>query len=199
LVAEKNGRLDKNILPYKDVMWKLISRHVKKYAIGLHPSFQGGDDPYSIRREKAQLLAMMGQEHIKYEVLRSRQHYIRFCLPRTFQSLIESGITDDYSMGYGSINGFRASVASSFHWYDLEADQISKLYIHPFCFMDANSHYEQKLNVEQAFAELVQYYTTCKEAGIPFISIFHNNFLGNEPGFRGWREMYERFISQIQR
>ncbi len=51
---------------------------------------------------------------------RSRQHYIRFSLPGTYRRLLQHGIDQDFSMGYGSINGFRASVASSFYWYDLE-------------------------------------------------------------------------------
>jgi len=58
-------------------------------------------------------------------ITQSRQHYIRFNLPEGYQRLIAAGITDDYSMGYGSVNGFRASVASSFYWYDLEKEVLS--------------------------------------------------------------------------
>ena len=66
-------------------------------------------------------------------------------------------MTDDYSMGYGSINGFRASVASSFYWYDLEKERQTNLRIHPFCFMDANSFYEQRQDPQQTFEELIHY------------------------------------------
>ena len=40
LVADKNGQYDKNILPHKDAMWKLVKQHAKKYSTGLHPSWQ---------------------------------------------------------------------------------------------------------------------------------------------------------------
>jgi hypothetical protein len=102
------------------------------------------------------------------------------------------------SMGYGSINGFRASVASPFYWYDLKKETISRLKIHPFAFMDANCFYEQQLNVNDSFKELMYYYDQCKKVNGSFISIFHNNFLGTDDQFAGWRELYVRFISQIQ-
>jgi hypothetical protein len=64
-------------------------------------------------------------------------------MPGTFQQLINAGIREEYSMGYGSINGFRASVASPFHWYDLERDEQTDLMVYPFCLMDANCFFEQ--------------------------------------------------------
>lgn len=198
LVAEKNSRLDKNILPYKDIMWKLVQKHAIKYEIGLHPSFQSNDDVYIIRRERSQLFAMMGQELVPNEELRSRQHYIRFSLPRSYQVLIESGVTDDYSMGYGAINGFRASVASSFYWYDLEKEEQTSLRIHPFCFMDANAFYEQQQTPEESFDELMHYYYQTKDINGTLITIWHNNFLGTGRSFKGWKEVYERFIAQVQ-
>lgn len=198
LVAEKNSSLDKNILPYKDVMWRLIGRHAKKYTVGLHPSFQSHDDEYTIRRERAQLYAMMGQENIRDRILRSRQHYIRFMLPTSYQVLIHADITDDYSMGYGAVNGFRASAASSFFWYDLEKEEQTTLRVHPFCFMDANSFYEQKQTPEQSFDEIMHYYHQCKNVNGTLITIWHNNFLGTAKQFRGWNEVYERFITQVQ-
>jgi hypothetical protein len=102
-------------------------------------------------------------------------------------------------MGYGSINGFRASVASDFQWYNLQTETISKLRLHPFCFMDANSFYEQRFTAEQAYEELIHYYGLCKKYHGTCISIFHNNFLGTDKTFAGWKEMYSRFISQLPR
>ena len=193
LAAQKNGRYDKNILPYKDAMWKLIKQHAKKYSIGLHPSWQSGDDKSLLKKEKEQLEAMA-----ETEINQSRQHYIRFNLPEGYNRLIAAGITDDYSMGYGSINGFRASVASSFYWYNLEKEEQTGLRIHPFCFMDANSFYEQKQDTKQTAEELKHYLHVCKQVNGTLITIWHNNFLGTAPEFKGWKEMYEAFITQVR-
>ncbi len=192
LVPEKNALYDKNILPHKNAMWQLIKQHAKKYTIGIHPSWQSGDTSSLLKKEKAYLEAM-GET----KITSSRQHYIRFTLPEGYQKLIDTGITDDYSMGYGSINGFRASVASSFFWYDLENEQQTNLFIHPFCFMDANSFYEQQFTAAQAYSELLHYYKTCKEISGTLITIWHNNFLGTATQFEGWKEVYEKFVKNI--
>jgi hypothetical protein len=202
LVAEQNGIYDKNILPHTDAMWKLVKQHAKKYAVGLHPSWQSSDDSSLLKKEK-ELLEAMAQNETKIQAAKSlpahsRQHYIRFNLPEGYQQLITAGITDDYSMGYGSMNGFRASVASSFYWYDLEKESPTSLRIHPFCFMDANALYEQRQDAFTSLNELQHYLAVCKSVNGTLITIWHNNILGASKEFKGWKEIYEQFITQVQ-
>jgi hypothetical protein len=194
LMAKENGVYDKNILPGKKVMVQMIRDHAKKYDIGIHPSWQTGDSPSLLKTEKDQL-TISSQTTIS----KSRQHYIRFSLPAGYRHLFENSITDDYSMGYGSINGFRASVASSFYWYDLQKNEVTQLRVHPFCFMDANSYYEQKFTANEAYNELMRYYSICKEVNGQLITIWHNNFLGTDPQFAGWKEIYQDFVSEVKK
>lgn len=192
LVATKNGIYDKNILPVKKAIHTLIKRHAKKYSIGLHPSWQSGDATDLLKKEKHQLEKISG-----LKITSSRQHYIRFNLPEGYNKLIDAGIKDDYSMGYGTINGFRASVASSFYWYDIKNERQTDLLIHPFCFMDANAFYEQKFTAEQAYEELKHYLKICKQVGGQMITIWHNDFFSPEKKYKGWREMYEEFTDLL--
>ena len=193
LVATTGSLYDKNISPYSNAMWQLIKRHAKKYNIGLHPSWRSNKNQSILNREKKVLETAAGMQ-----VTNSRQHYIKLSLPDTFDKLIEAGIENDYSMGYGSINGFRASVASSYYWYNLKTEKMTHLRLHPFCFMDANSFYEQKQNAEESYDEIIHYQEACKKVKGNFISIFHNNFLGTDKQFAGWKEMYMKFIAQVQ-
>jgi hypothetical protein len=192
LIAEKNGSYDKNILPSTSVMKRLIKSSAKKYSIGIHPSWQSGDDKSLLKEEIDYLKDVSGKS-----ITISRQHYIRFNLPDGYRQLIEVDIKDDHSMGYGSINGFRASAASSFYWYDLKKEEQTLLRIHPFCYMEANSYYEQKLSATEAFEEMMHYYNACKEVNGTFISIWHNHFLGNDPLYKGWKETYNKFLEAI--
>lgn len=192
LVAEKNGIYDKNILPAEPAMQTIIKEHAAKYKLGLHPSWQSGNQDSILKKEKETL-----EEISKTKVNTSRQHYIRFTLPHTFRDLIEAGILEDFSMGYGSINGFRASVTSAYYWYDLEKEESTQLLLHPFCFMEANSFFEQRMNAMQALEEMRRYYHEVKKVNGEMIAIWHNTFLGTAEKFSGWREVYAEFFKEV--
>lgn len=189
LMARRWSRFDKNIRVFKKAMQSLIKMHAEKYAIGLHPSWRTHRIYTLLEKEKSVLEKISGKT-----IHSSRQHYVKWQMPDTFRRLLRSGITNDYSMGYGSINGFRASVASPFHWYDLEHERITNLLLHPFCFMDANCHYEQKNTLEQSEKELLYYCNVTRQYHGIFIPIFHNHFLGSDDEFKGWMPLWERFL-----
>jgi hypothetical protein len=192
LVAERTGKYDKNSLPHEEALQELIRQHAAKYRIGVHPSWQSGDQPSLIKKEKETVEKIGGRP-----VVSSRQHYIRFTLPQTFRHLVEAGIREDFSMGYGGINGFRASVASAFFWYDLEKEAQTSLLLYPFCYMEANSFFEQKMSAWQALDEMTYYYNEVKKVNGLFITIWHNTFLGTSELFSGWREVYAQFVKEV--
>ncbi|MHA4843352.1 polysaccharide deacetylase family protein [Flavitalea antarctica] len=191
LVAKKQEGYDKNISTDVKAFRELIEYYASKYEVGLHPSWKSGDHPRLLKEELEWLEVITDKP-----VVSSRQHYIRFKTPDTFRKLVDTGIRYDFSMGYGSINGFRASVCSSYKWYDLEREQATALVISPFCFMDANSFYEQKQTPEQTYMELVKYYELVKKLNGNFIPIWHNHILGDDPQFKGWKEMFELFMKE---
>ena len=189
LLAEKTKLYDRNIDPCNEAMHALIKQHAALYKVGIHPSWQSGDDEQLLKEEIDSLGKIL-----ETGITISRQHYIRMRFPETYQKLIANDIREDFSMGYGSINGFRASICNAFLWYDLKNEQSSNLLIHPFCFMDANACFEQKLTAEQASHELQQYFDIVKSAGGEMITIFHNNFLTQQKQWIKWSEMYAAFL-----
>ena len=191
LVAKNRGRYDKNPNPAKPEFRELVSSHASRYPIGIHPSWQ------SVDRGSWQEEISLLEEISGTQITGSRQHFIRFHLPQTYRRLISAGIRDEYSMGYGSVNGFRASASFSFHWYDLEKEEQTPLRVHPFCFMDANCFFEQKQSPLDAEQEMRSYYDRIKAVNGRFISIWHNTFLGTDPLFSGWREAYLNFLKGI--
>ena len=191
LLAGKQKGVDKNISPEKDEMKSLIAYHANGYTVGIHPSWQSGDDEQVLRKEIDCLRNISGKP-VRY----SRQHYIRMSMPETYRKLINAGIERDFSMGYGGANGFRASIASSFYWYDLEEEKQTELRLFPFCFMDANSFYEHQQTPGDAFSELMGYYRKIKRVNGLMITIWHNHFFGTDPLFSGWKEVYEVFLKE---
>lgn len=194
LVAEKTKKYDRNILPSEAALQTLIRDHAEKYDLGIHPSWQSGDDQSLVKKEIQTL-----EKISKQKITASRQHFIRFTLPQTYWQLIGAGIKEDFSMGYGSINGFRASVASPFYWYDLEKEEQTYLLLYPFCYMEANSFFEQKQTPQQALEEMLQYYQTVKSVNGTLITIWHNTFLGTDELYKGWRDAYYQFFNHVMK
>jgi hypothetical protein len=191
LVARKQIGYDKNISTGVKQFRQLIEYYAKTYDVGIHPSWQTGDHP-ALLKEELEWLQVVADKKIQS----SRQHYIRFTLPETYRELIKAGIKKDFSMGYGSTNGFRASVCSTFLWYDLSAEKCTDLTIHPFCFMDSNAFYEANQTPQQTYLELLEYYETTKKVNGNFTAIWHNHLLGTDPNCHGWREMFELFMKE---
>jgi len=191
LAVTQNG-YDKNISPSNKALQHLIRSHAVHYSLGIHPSWQTGDSENILGNEIRLLEQITGRN-----ITSSRQHYIRFTLPGTYRKLIRSGINKDYSMGYGGANGFRASVASSFYWFDLQEEEKTSLLIYPFCFMDACAYHQQKLTPQQVYEQMISYYKAIKNVEGLMITIWHNQFLGTAREFTGWKEVYEKFLKEV--
>lgn len=192
-MARKRGRFDKNISPRVPALRSLVKRYGDLFSCGLHPSWASFDHPERLAQEKNEL-----EQILNRPVTAARRHYIRMKLPDSFRELLQAGFTDDFSMGYGSINGFRASFAGSFYWYDLLNETPTALRIHTFCFMDANSHFEQHHSVPEAREELKRMESVCAQNQGTLTTVFHNHLLGTEPEFAGWSDLHADFISRIR-
>lgn len=186
MLLGKGSKYDKNLSPTSTCMQKLIIDLKQKYTIGIHPSFKSHDDIEILKEEINSLGSML-----------SRQHYIRFTLPSTFRNLLSCGIRNDYSMGYGSINGFRASTSFTHSWFDLEQNKVTNLNLHPFCFMECNSFFEQHYSATQALDEMLHYHTQIKKVGGNYIMIWHNFSLGKDTLWAGWKEVYTSFLEKV--
>lgn len=189
LVAKNRSVYDKNISTSSRKFRELVEYYCGTYHVGLHPSWKSGDDP-DLMKEELEWLEVIADKKIHA----SRQHYVRFDIPTTYRRLLGLGITKEFSMGYGSINGFRASVSSYFRWYDLEKEMATSLIVYPFCFMDANAYYEQRLSPGQAYDELMSLYNAVKKVNGKMISIWHNHLLGSDQRTKGWNQMFEIFM-----
>jgi len=188
LSSTQTTAFDKNIHPKHPAMIRVIKNAAKDGSIGIHPSYYSGERN-KIAKEKMMLEEITGQKiHV------SRQHYIRIKMPDTYRMLLKNGITEDYSMGYGTHLGFRAGTGNSFAWYDLTQDSQTELRVHPFCFMDTTAHFEAKLSVMETFEKLEAMSKLLEKTGSTMITIFHNFSLGTSNEWKGWRQAYENFL-----
>ncbi len=191
LCALHNTPYDKNILPTHPLMVKLVRQLQKDGPVFIHPSYNAQTGGMLVK-EKEVL-----EQITSTTITSSRQHYIRSLLPNTYRMLLQQGITNDYSMGYATHIGFRASTSHPFPWYDVLADNTTPLIIYPFCFMDTAAKYEEKLDVSTAFTALHLMAMVLRQNGGKLITIFHNFSLGTSPLWAGWTNAYKDFITEF--
>ncbi|MBS1628118.1 MAG: polysaccharide deacetylase family protein [Bacteroidetes bacterium] len=194
LILLNRNKYDVNVLASSKAIKKLYKQLSEKYTVGLHPSYKSseGKNKKLFIQEKNILSAI-----IQKNITVSRNHYLCFSIPQTYRMLIQQGFTDDYSMAFAGINGFRASTSNSFFWFDIERNEATVLQIHPFSFMDATSFFYQKNSPQQAYNEMLQYYEIIKYVDGTFITLFHNHFLTEQPEWMEWRKMYEKFLATV--
>ncbi len=187
-----NGTYDRNISASHPAMQQLIQHTSSHAQIGLHPSYGSYNAQNILEKELNTLEAIVDKP-----IFKSRQHYLKMNLPETYRHLIALGIQDEYSMGYGAVNGFRAGTSRPFFWYDLSNETKTNLRVHPFCFMDATAINMYGKSKENAFREAERLIVALKQVRGKFVSIFHNNNLGRGRENKGWHKLYQKLIELL--
>ncbi|MDQ6903601.1 MAG: polysaccharide deacetylase family protein [Bacteroidota bacterium] len=184
---------DRNLDPQNPLMKKLVNKIASFSQIGIHPSFITSSCPEKILIEKERL-----EELSNKIIIRSRQHFLKFNLPETYNALIATGIKEDYSMGFPHANGFRAGTSKPFYFYDLKNEKITDLKIFPVTCMDATFIYYSKKTPEKSLVEVLDLLKEIKMVGGTFISIFHNDHLGKTYEKKSWKSVHNNMITQIK-
>lgn len=140
------SKYDKNISTKSKVFQDLICKLKETSEIGIHPSYYSSEKTSLIEKEKKRL-----EDVAQLKITKSRQHFLRFRFPDTFQTLIKAGITDDYSLGWHDNAGFRASIAVPYPFFDLKTNEETTLMLHPLVLMDSVFN---KDNIELILNEL---------------------------------------------
>lgn len=186
------GDYDKNADPQLPAMQALMQDLSSKYTLGIHPSYQSHES-IDVLRNEIRILS----DAIQKPVILSRQHYIKFTLPETYEKMIACGIEADYSMGYASANGFRAGTSNAFPWFNLKSGQETALRIHPFVFMEATSKFYDRESPEATFAAWERLWHAVRQVNGTFVSIWHNYVLGTHRESKGWRDLYIKTLERL--
>lgn len=185
------GEFDKNISINISEFKSLIKAVADEAEVGIHPSYASNEEPEKLSQEIKRLRRVL-----KQEVRISRQHFLMLKFPETYSNLLEHDIEEDYTMGYASLPGFRAGIASSFYHYSLEKENKTTLRVYPFVVMDATLKYYMKLRPQEAIETLRPLIEEVKNVNGLFISLWHNSSFDDEV-WKGWKPVYEKMLSII--
>lgn len=180
---------DTNVSASKN-KYKLLIKNVQDYAlVGLHPSYFTMNNASMLKKEKGRL-----ENITNTTIKKSRQHYLRFNLPETYQQLIDLEIDEEYSMGYASNVGFRASTCTPFYFYDLDFEIQTPLKVFPFALMDTTLNDYLKLTPKQSLGKIRDLRNEIKTVNGTFITLFHNESLSDYLRWKGWKRLYESML-----
>ncbi|HPR30686.1 MAG TPA: polysaccharide deacetylase family protein [Prolixibacteraceae bacterium] len=188
-LLQNKGKHDRSLPHHNSSYRRLILRLAKQGKVGMHPSYNSNKNPRLIKKEKDRLENIIGRK-----VKRSRQHYLKLTMPKTYRRLIQQGIEKDYTMGYASRPGFRASICTPYPFFDLLDNQITSLKIYPFQVMDVTLLNYRNLRALDAIAKIRTLLKQTAEVGGTFISLWHNESLSDEGHWAGWRTVYTEMI-----
>lgn len=180
---------DTNVSASKNKFRLLIKEMVDYARVGLHPSYFTMNDAGLLKKEKERLEGI-----VNMPIKRSRQHYLRVSIPETYQNLIDLEIEEDYSMGYASNIGFRASTCTPFYFYDLDFEIQTPLKVFPFALMDTTLNDYMKLTPRQSLGKIRDLKNEVKAVNGTFITLFHNESLSDYLRWKGWKRLYDSMI-----
>lgn len=185
------GKYDKNISHKNKKFRQLIVNLSSVCETGIHPSYISNDKPWMFETEKERLEKILARE-----VTMSRQHFLKLRFPQTYQKLIKSGISHDFTMGFAHEAGFRAGTCTPFPFFDLTQNVQTELMIHPFQVMDVTLKNHLHLNPDEAWNLISELMDEVKRVNGTFISLWHNESLRNSGQWAGWQKVFEQLTAK---
>jgi hypothetical protein len=182
------NRFDKPVSWQNKAFQRVIREIARQFRVGIHPSYtsSGQHIPRQLAIEMKRLEDITG---LKIDA--SRQHYLRLEFPGTYQRLIKAGISEDYTMGYADIAGFRAGICTPFRFYDLTAEQETSLTVFPFQVMDVTLRQYMKLSPEEARKKIELLINRVADVGGIFTGIWHNESVSDASEWKDFRQVFE--------
>ena len=191
---------------YDKPHYKINSGEIKKIlrllsdnriAIGLHAGYESGLHPERIAVEKQRLEQTTGEK-----ALCNRHHFLASREPEDMEMLEKQGITDDFTMGYADVAGFRLGTSRPVRWIDPVSKKISKLTLHPLTVMEHtldNKKY-MGLNYEGALEYCLKLIARTEQAGGEVVLLWHNEaFNAAEPThYAPWQtRLYKALLDDL--
>ncbi len=186
-----SSKNDRNLNYNKPELKSLISKIKAFSEIGIHPSYYSSTHIDKILEEKKRLEKISGKI-----ICKSRQHFLKFNLPVTYNALLSAGITEDYSMGFSDSAGFRAGTCKPFSFYDLKNEKITDLKIYPVTMMEG-SFMKKNISPEKSLTDIFNLMEEVKKVNGTFISIWHNQTISETQEYRQWRTVHDKMVKKI--
>ncbi|MDD4992319.1 MAG: polysaccharide deacetylase family protein [Paludibacter sp.] len=180
------------ILPDFQTLLKYCRK--KNVTIGLHTSYEAGINVSLISREK-KTLDRIG----KIETIYNRHHYLCSREPDDMQAIVDAGFTDDFTLGYADMAGFRLGTCRPVKWINPKTRQISNLTLHPLAIMDCtlNDKRYMYMNAHDAYQYCMQLIDCVESYNGELVLLWHNTMVEKTPQLYH-RKLYKDIVKYLK-
>ncbi len=184
-----DSRFNLHMVPYQK---RVLNMKKAGYRIGLHPSYESQLNEQLIQIQKSLLESVVGT------ISQSRQHYLRYTLPQTFQSLLRAGIRYEYSICPRDQTSALTAITRPYPWYDLSLEKETNLILVPAFVMDRSLQQNLNLKPDQAMEKIRKEIQRVRRAGGKFVIILHNETFSESGEWKGWRSVIQKMLEELK-
>lgn len=174
-------RTDKKHDGFYDIENRRIIELIKKidgrgHKIGLHGSYNSYCSQQVVS-EFIKLKQVCVSAGIKQDINTSRQHFLRWSTPETFQYLEDAGIIYDTTLTYAEHPGFRTGVCYPYPVFNVKTRKPLGLVEIPLVIMEASLIAQRYMNLDHkdALKLAFQLKTECAKYEGTFTILWHNH------------------------
>ncbi|MBU4486539.1 MAG: hypothetical protein KKD38_06380 [Candidatus Delongbacteria bacterium] len=142
----------------------------KGAALGLHYGYFSLLNRDNIRSEKFELEKKYG-----IPIKKGRAHFLQFDVMNSFDILKQSGISEDFTLGYSRHAGFRCGTGRAFKPWDFNRKCAHEIIERPLIVMDTTLFGHNKMSKTQIKAELKYYLDISKKYNTDLTILIHNS------------------------
>lgn len=173
----------------EDVGNELKSIVSNGWDVGLHIGYYSYDDLQSIIAEKKRLEKVLGRE-----VIGCRNHYLRFKVPETWETLAKAGFKYDTTLGYADAIGFRNGMCHPFRPFNLNSNSEIDIVEIPLAIMDGTLWDDMKLDLTEAFKQVKKMIDQVEKYNGVLTLLWHN-YVFTCPFREKWAKLYESILN----
>ena len=190
-----NYREDKPNANIENKDYQILYRLLKKNgaSIGLHASYEAGIYPEFVLSEKKLLEKASGTK-----ITQNRHHFLASREPKDMQTLIDVGISADFTMGYADVAGFRLGTCRAVRWINPATKELTSLTLHPLTMMDGSLSDSRYMNLSksEAYDYAVKLINETTKHNGDLCLLWHNTAVAEKNGYH--RRLYEKLIEYLR-
>lgn len=163
--------------------------------IGIHTSYNASLNMDLFNRELKNV-----EDVCHKNVTKVRNHYLASREPEDFRVYVDAGISDDFTMGYADVAGFRLGTCRPVRWIDPVKLELTSLVMHPMTVMECTLDGKNYMNItdeEEAFLTVRSLLSQIKKYNGEVVLLWHSPSVYDNKGSYQ-RSLYLRVLEQLK-